>query len=255
MKHTSTFVAAALLMINCGAVSARSIRADTNPNAFGGGWSQFDPSTGWVSFPLLSGINPGVSGTPEVAVLLNTAVGFDEISAPTATVTIPPSGNNQVPLQVSQALSYDWPNRSATTAQVQVYQLDNQPNDTRDIVSTPSGGVVNIGGDTEVEFNYSSSAQPGVASFIYDGVKYQSAVPGALVSQTNDFFFNSAGNLLGWVNGSREFIGGLSNSGWTTAPASAPEVDPASGLSALTLLAGGLAIVRARRRLEGSAAC
>jgi hypothetical protein len=251
MKHTSTLVAAALLMITSGAVSARSIRADTNPSTFGGGWSDYDSSTGWVSFPLLSGINPGVSGTPEVAVLLNTAVGFDEISAPVADTSIPPSGGITA---VSQALSYDWPNRSAPTAQVQVYRLDNQPNDSRDMVSTLSGGVVNIGGETEVEFNYSGSATPGAASFIYDGVKYQSAVPGALVSQTNDFFFNSAGNLLGWVNGSREFIAGLSNSGWTTATASAPEIDPASGLSALTLLAGGLAIVRARRRLEGSAA-
>jgi len=32
------------------------------------------------------------------------------------------------------------------------------------------------------------------------------------------------------------------------APTSAPEIDPASAISALTLLAGGLAVIRGRRR-------
>jgi len=35
----------------------------------------------------------------------------------------------------------------------------------------------------------------------------------------------------------------------SAAPASAPEIDPASGMSALTLLAGGLAMVRGRRSI------
>lgn len=35
---------------------------------------------------------------------------------------------------------------------------------------------------------------------------------------------------------------------WATAPVSAPEIDPASGLSGLTLLAGGLAVLRGRRQ-------
>ncbi len=41
--------------------------------------------------------------------------------------------------------------------------------------------------------------------------------------------------------------GGGGGSGGGNTPAAAPEIDPASAVSALTLLAGGLAVIRGRR--------
>lgn len=37
-----------------------------------------------------------------------------------------------------------------------------------------------------------------------------------------------------------------------TSPASAPEIDPASAMSALTLVLGGLAVIRSRRKNSGT---
>ncbi len=48
--------------------------------------------------------------------------------------------------------------------------------------------------------------------------------------------------------GKRDFGDTRANVHNTTDPASAPEIDPAGMLSGLTLLLGGLAVVRGRRR-------
>jgi hypothetical protein len=47
--------------------------------------------------------------------------------------------------------------------------------------------------------------------------------------------------------GAAGVAGAVAVVGPTTVPLSAPEIDPASALSGLTLLLGGLAVVRGRR--------
>lgn len=51
-------------------------------------------------------------------------------------------------------------------------------------------------------------------------------------------FFNFNDNFQDWNKHHHHLSGG---------PAAAPEIDPASAIGALTLLAGGLAVVRGRR--------
>ena len=240
MKLTSAFLSAVLLAIACDVASARSIRADVSPTAGGPQWFN-SPSFQYVpSFPLLSGIDPGISGAP---VLVYTERGIsDENGLHIYDLPIP----QQIGFSMPQALSYDWPNTTSATAQVQVYSLGPQgPGDTSsEQLSTPSGASVSVLGDTEVEFNYSGSSNPGVASFSYDGIKYHSSDTGStLAGDTNDFLFSHAGAFVGWVNESGQLVTKLGGSGWT----SAPEMNPASGLTALTLLAGTLAVMRGRR--------
>jgi hypothetical protein len=237
MKVAGAFIVASLLTMACDVAGARSIRADIAPNGSAGWFS--DPSFAYTpSFQLLSGIDPGVGGSPTLYIDEHPI--FDENGLAISELPIP----QQVGFSMPQALSYDWPNAdspSTQPAQVQIYLLDQT---VPEHLSTPSGALIGVGGDTEVEFNYSNSSMPGAASFIYDGVTYQSSVTGSvLAGDTNDFLFNSAGKLVGWVNGSGQLVTGLSGSDWKTAP----EIDSASGLSAVALLAGGLAIMRGRR--------
>lgn len=232
-------------MIACGMATAKTIRADVSPTEGGPQWFSGSTFPYVPSFPLLSGINPGISGAP-VLVYTERSI-WDQNGMPGMPIydlPIPQEPGFSMP----QALSYDWPNTLSPTAQVQVYSLGPQsPGDTSpEQLPTPSGALVSVLGDTEVEFNYSGSSSPGVASFSYDGVKYQSSDTGnALIGDTNDFLFSSTGAFVGWVNSSEQVVANLSGSGWT---ASAPEMDPVSGLSALTLLAGSLAMARGRPR-------
>jgi hypothetical protein len=241
MKLTSAFLFTVLLVIACDAALARTIRADIAPNGSAGWFSQ--PSFPYTpSFSLLSGIDPGVGGAPTLYIDEHPI--SDEIGLSIYELPIP----QQVAFSMPQALSYDWPNADSPIsqpAQVQVYRLDQAGAFAAQQLSTPSGALVSVGGDTEVEFNYSSSSHPGIASFSYDGIKYQSSDTGSALANgdTNDFMFNSAGAFVGWVNGSGQLATNLTGSGWM----SAPEMDPASGLTALTLLAGSLAVVRGRR--------
>jgi len=120
-------------------------------------------------------------------------------------------------------------------------------------------GGAYLGGDTEIQFNYNPTAftpasiaftglVQSPASFTYDGVTYQSMGSTTPLDSNNDFFFNS-GHLVGYLNDAGTFVAEStldSGSGWTVSPA--PEIDPASGVGALELLAGGLAVLAGRAR-------
>jgi len=122
---------------------------------------------------------------------------------------------------------------------------------------------VSHAGDVEVEFNYNTFFDPtlattaGTASFTLGGVTYMSK--GTLLPTTtdNDFLFNSAGVLIGEIvtasNGTASVVAGVPE-GWTIKSSggggtvTAPEIDPASSIAGMTLLAGLLAVSRGRRR-------
>ena len=121
-----------------------------------------------------------------------------------------------------------------------------------------SGGPLSLAaGDTEVEFNYASSLAgvSGVASFLMGGVTYTSTGTLLPTGTLNDFLFDQNGKLLGALGLDASFnpmfTAGIPT-GWTSSggTASAPEIDPASAVAALTLLLGGLAVLRGRRTLQ-----
>jgi hypothetical protein len=55
--------------------------------------------------------------------------------------------------------------------------------------------------------------------------------------------------LLGLAGGAYVGIGGIGGGGWNSGGTvhQAPEIDPAGAMAGLTLLAGGLAVLRGRR--------
>jgi hypothetical protein len=149
-------------------------------------------------------------------------------------------------------------------AQVMVYTLGG--------ANSTLGSGASVAGDTEIEFNYdwesgnsannaAVTSAVGTASFTVGSIKYSSTGLNVPFSTDNDFLFNSNGVLLGSLsddaNGDPALTActaGASIStcvlGWTSTtvtPTSAPEIDSSSTIAALTLLAGGLAVLRGRR--------
>jgi hypothetical protein len=120
------------------------------------------------------------------------------------------------------------------------------------------GNLAVAAGDTEVEFNYAStlSGTAGVASFTMGGVTYTSIGASLPTGTANDFLFDQSGKLLGSLGqdsaDNPTFAAALPD-GWTSSAGggtiSAPEIDSASAVAALTLLMGGLAVLRGRRTL------
>ena len=121
------------------------------------------------------------------------------------------------------------------------------------------------GGSIEIQFNYDSPpflnvGSVGQASLTFGGATYTSN--GSPQTFENNFVFSSTGAYLGsFVEDMTTNIVTLSGSnsagnapaGWTssatsTPPTSAPEIDPSSATAALTLLAGGLAMLFSGRR-------
>ncbi len=111
----------------------------------------------------------------------------------------------------------------------------------------------------EVDFNYDFglNGAKGTASFTMGGSTY-SSTGGLLPTGTdNDFIFGNNGLFLGSMTTDSSGVSSFSTAvplGWTCAGscgtvASAPEIDPASSIAALTLLTGGLAVLRGRRKL------
>jgi hypothetical protein len=113
---------------------------------------------------------------------------------------------------------------------------------------------------TEIELNGWCPGGSG-ASFKFDGNSYA----GGCGSSPTDLLFNtSTGALLGYVSdsttGGASTIGTVSTlSGWTEnggalggggSTVAAPEIDASSAVVAVTLLAGGLAVLRGRRRIR-----
>jgi hypothetical protein len=111
----------------------------------------------------------------------------------------------------------------------------------------------------EVVFNYDAILKnaAGTASFTLGGSTFTS-LGGTLPTLTdNDFIFGANGLFLGSI--STDSLSPVFSSavpqGWTCTGscggtvAAAPEIDPASSIAAFTLLAGGLAVLRGRRKL------
>jgi hypothetical protein len=211
-------------------VDARSIRADTGQN----GWNS--SSTSFTDSSYL--LNPGVT------------TGFAATYANVAAV------NDDIGLQATSGIEYNWyssatSNIQAAEDQIVVYTLDNNSADA-------AGGTTPAisSGDIEVEFNYdylneaslfannTSTASFSIGNYTYSGVVDQ------IYTSPNDFLFSASGALLGAFDASGDLVSGLG--GWTRSPSggsvSAPEVDPSSAVSALTLLVGVLAILQNRRK-------
>jgi hypothetical protein len=111
----------------------------------------------------------------------------------------------------------------------------------------------------EVVFNYDSSLKDGVgtASFTLGGSTFTS-LGGILPTTTdNDFIFGAGGVFLGSINTGNpaNLFSSAIPDGWACTGscggtvAAAPEIDSASSIAAFTLLAGGLAVLRGRRKL------
>ena len=115
-------------------------------------------------------------------------------------------------------------------------------------------------GDIEVAFNYdtavpSLATTAGNASFTLNGVTYTSTGTVLPTAFNDEFLFSSIGVLKGELvtdsnTGLVSLKAGVPD-GWTSSgggTVTVPEIDPTSAIAGLTLLAGGLAILRGSRR-------
>jgi len=242
---TVVALSSALCLIGANRAEAggHGIRADL-PCPFGSGGSP-GPSAAWV---LASGASPFNPGAPTA----NTAT----LSAVLSNL---PGSSDEAGLIVTAATQYDW----YTNPIPAVSTCTDTPNATGPIEQvinyTLAGGTFGLAaGDTEVEFNYDASLNnaTGTASFVMGGVTYTSSGTTLPTSTTfeNDFVFNASGALVGGIvvdpiSAVASFKTGVPT-GWIASggTVSAPEIDPTSAIAALTLLAGGLAVLRAGRR-------
>jgi len=116
--------------------------------------------------------------------------------------------------------------------------FDMNGNQTGDAVA-----LINGGSTLTVDFDYASTTGCSTASITVDSVMYSAAKPCSLSDSKTELVFNTS---TGALESPSNFLNG---GGWTEQPvvASAPEIDPASAMSGLTLLFGALAILRGRR--------
>jgi hypothetical protein len=255
MKYSPIVLAAFCSLAYMSAAEARNagIRADL-PCPFGPG------SGAWTQTSTASPYNAGLAGTTPVTLLGNvaginnqdelgltivSAVQYDSYAAPPT----PPVGG-----------CTSTTNSPGPLAQVLDYGLD-PSNFALEVMTgtVDTGTTLNLAaGDREVEFNYDqfnlSASKTGTASFTLGGVTYTSN--GTLIpfASDNDFLFDSTGKLLGGLGtnqfGSTVVFTGVPT-GWTASSGgtiSAPEIDPSSAIAGLTLLAGGLVVLRGGRR-------
>jgi len=255
MKRPTIFIHAIFLVLVCGTASAgKLIRSD----AWGGGviptFSSLDPAS----------IDPGVSGphsfeatTSPDPTLYTSSMAFgplrDEGLGSGALVSQTNGNYNAV------EYGYVVGNSAAAVFVYTLAQTGDTVGGTTVTAADETKGGAYLGGDTEIQFNYNPTAftpasiaftglVQSPASFTYDGVTYQSMGSTTPLDSNNDFFFNS-GHLVGYLNDAGTFVAEStldSGSGWTVSPA--PEIDPASGVGALELLAGGLAVLAGRAR-------
>jgi hypothetical protein len=107
--------------------------------------------------------------------------------------------------------------------------------------------------ETELELNGWCPGGSG-ASLKFGGNTYTGGCGGT----STDLLFSQSGSLVGYVtdasNGTATIHAGTSVPGWTeSGVVSAPELDPSSAIAGLTLLMGGLAVLRGGRRAHGPA--
>jgi hypothetical protein len=233
-----------LIGVNRAEAGGHAIRADL-PCPFGGGGSP-GPTAAWV---LASGASPFNPGAPTANAVTLSAV-----------VSNLPGSSDEAGLTVTAATQYDWytnPPPAASTCTA----TPNAPGPIEQVINYAlAGGTFGLAaGDREVEFNYDASLNnaKGTASFVMGGVMYTSTGTTLPTSTTfeNDFVFTASGALVGGIvidstSDVASFKTGVPTgwiaSGGTTV--SAPEIDPTSAIAALTLLAGGLAVLRGGRR-------
>jgi hypothetical protein len=225
---------------------SRGIRADL-PCPYGGAGGPnpdlWGPTTGSSPF------NPGLV-TPNTATL---------VAGSTITT-------DQVELAISSAVQYVYyssPIPPASDCPGNEFTLNpNGPLEQVMSYTMANNGSLTQAGDIEVEFNYNTFFNPtlattaGTASFTMGGVTYASSGTLLPTSTDNDFLFSSAGVLKGEIvtdtSGTASVVAGLPQ-GWTIqsgggGTVSAPEIDPASAVAAITLFAGLLAVLRGGRR-------
>jgi hypothetical protein len=229
------------------AQAGHTIRADL-PCPFGGGGSP-GPTAAWVVASGASPFNPGGPTT-------NPAT----LSAVLANL---PEPTDEAGLTITAATQYDWYTNPIPSA-LSCTDMPNAPGPIEQVIDyTLAGGSLGLAaGDTEVEFNYDGSLNgaKGTASFVMGGVTYTSAgttLPTGANNQ-NDFIFSKSGALVGALvvdpNSEIASINSGVPTGWTASggggggTVTAPEIDPTSAIAALTLLAGGLAVLRGGRR-------
>jgi hypothetical protein len=229
--------------------SGRPIRADL-PCPYGGAGPV--NSTLWSPIAATSPFNPGAP-TANAAALV-------------AGVNITTDSGSGGGLDITGATQYDWytnPIPAASTCSNPSSPVPADPIEQVIDYNLAAGGSLGLAaGDTEVQFNYDTSldSTKGVASFTMGGVTYTSTGPLLPTSTDNSFLFSSTGALLGALtldaNGNTVLTTGVVPAGWTESSSgggggggvSAPEIDPSSTIAALTLLVGGLAVLRAGRR-------
>jgi hypothetical protein len=220
----------------------RTIRADL-PCPFGPGG---DP---WTSSGTAAGspFNPGITGATASATLSG-PITFDDNSLTTTSAT--QYAYYDVPLPSAASCTESPDPTPPPTPVVQVIDFTMAADQSL-------GGVLIPTGATEVEFNYDAtsslvSGATGPASFTMGGVTYTSSGAGVPTNTLNDFFFNTNGSLIGGESEDQSTIlTGQLPLGWTAKPSgtiSAPEMDASSAAAALTLLFGGLAVLRGGRR-------
>jgi hypothetical protein len=260
MKHTFAALTAICLVVCLAyaprgeANSTHSIRADL-PCPFGGGG--FSSGNSW---------NPGTPSNP-----LNPNPGLlvgNTTPLITASATLIAGSNitdNNAGLELSttgQTSQYDWYTNAIPSSGTCSPESFDAPGPVEQVIaySLASGGFLSLAaGDTEVQFNYDPSVAgaTGVASFTVGGVTYTSigtTIP-TEATKTNDFLFDASGKLLGAIGadtaGNPTLTAGVPT-GWTASSGtvSAPELDPASGVAGLTLLLGGLAVLRGRQTMQ-----
>lgn len=219
----------------CQPAEARTIRTDQNQN----GWTV--KASPFTSSPY--SVNPGAT-TPFTAAIGNnspTMLKDDALLAGTSAV--------EYNWYASPTSFYQALHQAPALDQIVVFKLANDS-------LTEGSKTVNLNGDTEIEFNYATSSLTPAqlsqkAQFTIGGVTY-SATVADIVSQGNDFVFSKSGAFVGSIDETTDSFGNvisanLSSSldGWTTSGSvAAPEIDPSSTVTALTLLAGLLSIIR-----------
>jgi hypothetical protein len=107
--------------------------------------------------------------------------------------------------------------------------------------------------ETEIELNGWCPGGSG-ASLKFGGNTFTGGCGGA----STDLLFSHSGSLVGYVtdasDGTATIHAGASVPGWTeSGVVRAPEIDPSSAMAGLTLLVGGLAVLRGSRRAHGPA--
>lgn len=254
MKHTLTAiiavcsVAALAGVQNAQAASmGRGIRADL-PCPYGGAGGP-NPNL-WAPTSGSSPFNPGLV-TPNTATLVSgSTIDQDQVTLGILSATQYVYYSSPIPAASAcgPPADPDMVNPEGPLEQVIAYTMANN-------------GLVTQANDIEVEFNYDTFFNPalattaGTASFTMGGVTYMSSGGFLPTGTDNDFLFSSAGVLKGELvtdsTGTATLVAGVPQ-GWAIksggGTVAVPEIDPASAIAGITLLAGLLAVLRSGRR-------